>query len=153
MIQRFEQFTGAIVQIYRCIQKIKSAEMTELGLKGQHAQCLVAMGERPQGVTAAELCALCEEDKAAVSRTVADLEDRGLVACAQPGRKRYRARLTLTDRGLEIARQVNKRVEQAVLRGGDGLTAERREEFYAALNLVADNLKRFCGEKTGEIQV
>lgn len=152
MIQRFEQFTGAIAQIYRYVQKIKSLEMTELGLKGQHARCLVAMGERPEGVTAAELCVLCEEDKAAVSRTVADLEERGLVACAQPEGKRYRARLTLTARGAEMARQVNERVERAVLRGGDGLTDERREEFYAALNLVAANLKRLCGEKTGELQ-
>ncbi len=151
MIQRFEQFTGAIAQIHRCVQKIKRAEMTELGLKGQHVRCLVAMGGRPEGVTAAELCSLCGEDKAAVSRTVADLEDRGLVACAQPEGKRYRARLTLTDKGRETARQVNERVEQAVLRGGDGLTPERREEFYTALNLVAANLKKLCIEKTGEI--
>ena len=40
MTQRFEIFTGAISQIYRCIQKLKAAEMTELGLKGGHVSCL-----------------------------------------------------------------------------------------------------------------
>ena len=33
MISRFEQFSGAVACIYRCIQKIERVEMAKYGLK------------------------------------------------------------------------------------------------------------------------
>ena len=55
MTERFETFVLSINQIYRCIQKIKSREMVELGLKGTHVMCLFQLGQHPEGLTAAEL--------------------------------------------------------------------------------------------------
>ena len=48
-------------------------EMTELGLKGTHVMCLFFLHHTPEGLTAAQLCQLCAEDKAAISRTIATL--------------------------------------------------------------------------------
>ena len=79
MVTRFEQFSGAVSCIYRCIQKIERVEMAKYGLKGPHAQCLLAMSRYPDGITASELCTVCDKDKAAISRTVAELEREGLV--------------------------------------------------------------------------
>ena len=146
MTQRFEIFTGAISQIYRCIQKLKAAEMTEMGLKGGHVSCLFQLNHHPEGLTAAELCALCDEDKAAVSRTVADLEERGLVACRSAAGRRDRSPLTLTDAGREAADRVDRSIRRIVDEAGQSLTDAQRNEFYRALLLISANLQQLCGK-------
>ena len=72
MISRFEQFSSVISSIYGAIQKIEREEMAKYGLKGAYAQYLVAVKRFPEGVTSTELCELCDKDKAAVSRIVAE---------------------------------------------------------------------------------
>ena len=74
----YELFSSSICCIYHDIQRIERAQMAKYGLKGPHAQCLLAMSRNPAGITAAELCELCEKDKAAISRTVAELEQAGV---------------------------------------------------------------------------
>ena len=139
MIKRFEAFVTGITLCYKYIQKIKSAEMTELGLKGTHVMCIFFLSHNPDGLTAAQLCRLCAEDKAAVSRTVAKLQREGYVA---PGEKRYRAALRLTEKGEEVARRVDGLIEQWVAFGGAGLSDSDREAFYRALELISNNLKK-----------
>lgn len=148
MTQRFETFTTAIAQIHRCIQRLKSQEMGGLGLKGNHVACLFHLGRHPEGLTSAELCALCEEDKAAVSRTVAELESRGLLA--RSGVQRYRSLLTLTELGRETVEQMDERIARVVDAAGQGLTDAQRTDFYQALLLVAANLQQICQEGAGE---
>lgn len=139
MIKRFEAFVTGITLCYKYIQKIKSAEMTELGLKGTHVMCIFFLSHNPEGLTAAQLCRLCAEDKAAVSRTVAELQREGYVA---PGEKKYRAALRLTEKGMEIAKKVDELIEQWVAFGGAGLSDSDREAFYRALELISNNLKK-----------
>ncbi|MGN0626989.1 MAG: MarR family winged helix-turn-helix transcriptional regulator [Oscillospiraceae bacterium] len=139
MIKRFEAFVTGITLCYKYIQKIKSAEMTELGLKGTHVMCIFFLSHNPEGLTAAQLCRLCAEDKAAVSRTVAELQREGYVA---PGEKKYRAALRLTEKGMEIAKRVDELIEQWVAFGGAGLSDSDREAFYRALELISNNLKK-----------
>ena len=74
VISRFEQLSSAISRIYHYIQKIERIEMEKFGLKGPHVQCMLAMNRNPEGLTATQLCTMCEKDKAAVSRTIAELE-------------------------------------------------------------------------------
>ena len=113
--------------------------MTELGLKGTHVMCIFFLSHNPEGLTAAQLCRLCAEDKAAVSRTVAELQREGYVA---HGEKRYRAALRLTEKGMEIAKKVDELIEQWVAFGGAGLSDSDREAFYRALELISNNLKK-----------
>ena len=138
MTQRFEIFTGAISQIYRCIQKLKAAEMTELGLRGTHVMCLFYLNGHQEGLTAAELSRLCAEDKAAVSRTVAELQSRGYVTSE---RRRYRALLRLTEKGREAALHMDGLIRQWVGFGGGGISDEDREVFYRVLSQIAANLR------------
>ena len=139
MIDRFQSFVTGITECYKFIQRIKSAEMTELGLKGTHVMCLFFLHRHPDGLTAAQLCRLCAEDKAAISRTLATLQTRGYIAT---GEKRYRAALSLTDEGTQVAEQLDGLICQWVGVGGDGLSDEERAAFYRALELIADNLRR-----------
>ena len=140
MLQRFQDFVTGITQCYRSIQKIKSTEMTEFGLKGTHVMCLFFLGQHPEGLTATQLSQMCAEDKAAISRTLAVLQERGYI---QAGEKKYRAPLRLTDAGEELARQMEGLIQHWVTFGGDDLTQEERETFYRALGKLATRL----GEK------
>ncbi len=140
MLNRFEEFVTGITECHRYIQRIKAMEMTELGLKGTHVMCLFYLGRSPEGLTAAQLCTLCGEDKAAVSRTLSELEQLG--HCVRVGSKKYRAPLILTDSGRELAGRLNGLVEQWVTAGGDGLTDSERAAFYTTLGKIAANLRK-----------
>lgn len=147
MEERFEAFVGLITQIYKSIQKIKGLEMTEQGLRGNHTMCLYNLGRHPGGLTCAELTSLCEEDKAAISRTLAELEARGYVRREAPaGSGKYRAKLLLTEKGQAAARFIRQRAERIVEQGGNGLTESQREILYASLSLISQNLQSLPGE-------
>ena len=146
VISKYELFSSSVSCMYHDIQKIERKEMTKFGLKGPHAQCLIAMSRYPQGVTAAQLCEICEKDKAAISRTVAELEQAGLVVRNERNGTRYRALLTLTSKGKEAAQSVNAKAQQAVERAGEGLDDAQREVFYRVLALIAGNLHTICKE-------
>ena len=139
MIQRFDAFVSGITSCYKYIQRIKSLEMTEFGLKGTHVMCLYYLRQNPSGLTASQLCGLCAEDKAAISRTVSELRSRGYVTTLSE--KAYRAMLTLTSAGQEIARKFDHLIEGWVTVGGDGLTDEERSDFYKTLSAITDNLR------------
>ena len=144
MIGRFEQFCTAIASIQHSIARIERVEMEKYGLKGPHAQCLLVMERNPAGITAAELCGICEKDKAAISRTLAELETAGMITRLDPNGKRYRSRLYLTERGSTVARQVSDRVHQAVSLVSEGYDVKTREIFVQVLNMIADNLQELC---------
>lgn len=146
MISKYEQFSASVSCIYRDIQRIERVEMAKFGLKGPHAQCLLAMSRYPEGVTATQLCEICEKDKAAISRTLAELQQGGLVLRTERNGTRYRALLTLTEKGLEAARTVNKKAQLAVEQAGAGLNDDQREVFYSVLGLIAGNLHTICKE-------
>lgn len=144
MLQRFEAFVTGVTVCYKYIQRIKTAEMSEFGLKGTHVMCLFFLHHKPEGLTAAQLCQLCAEDKAAISRTIATLQDRGYIDGSD---KKYRAPLTLTQEGKAIAEKIDALIEQWVGLGGDGLTADERATFYNTLERISENLR----EKTESI--
>lgn len=144
MIQRFELFCTSAFSIFRSIQKIERIEMEKFGLKGPHAQCLLTMSRFPEGITAAKICSYCDKDKAAISRTVSELEDAGMLIRTCNDGKRYRSILTLTDAGREAAARVAERAKRAVERAGSGLSNEERAVFYKALGMIAGNLQNIC---------
>ena len=144
MVSRFEQFSTSIACIYRCIQKIERVEMAKYGLKGPHAQCLLAMSHNPDGLTSGQLCSICDKDKAAISRTIAELEQEGLVERCMKGAVRYRALLKLTEQGEMAATQVERQVNQAVEKAGEGMSEAQRVVFYQVLGLIANNLQALC---------
>ena len=139
MIQRFDAFVSGITSCYKYIQRIKSMEMTEFGLKGTHVMCLYYLRQNPAGLTASQLCGLCAEDKAAISRTVSELKTRGYITTLSE--KAYRAMLTLTAAGQEVARKFDRLIDGWVTVGGDGLTDEERSDFYRSLFTILENLR------------
>ena len=150
MINRFEEFSSGIAAIYKCIQKIERDQMIPYGLKGPHVQCLVIMHRHPEGVTAAELCEMCEKDKAAISRAVSELEKEGMLTRGGEKDRVYRSPLLLTEKGHQTAEQIGQIAERAVTAAGKGLSEENREIFYTVLRLIASNLQTICEEGLSE---
>lgn len=147
MIQRFEAFVTGITACYKYIQKIKSAEMTEFGLKGTHVMCMFYLHHHEEGLTAAQLSTLCAEDKAAISRTVGELETKGYLEVQQEtGKKKYRAILHLSQTGVQIAEQIDVLIQRWVGVGGDGLTEEERRIFYQSLASIGNQLREHLEE-------
>ena len=144
MIERFAQFCASIASIQRSILKIERVEMAKYGLKGPHANCLVAMARYPEGITAARLCDICDKDKAAISRTVSELEKAGMIQRQDPEGKRYRSVLQLSEKGKEIANRVNDMVLLAVAKASEGYDKEKQQIFAKVLSLVAGNLQDIC---------
>ena len=150
METRYEAFSSAISCMYHDIQKIERTEMSGYGLKGPHAQCLLAMGRHPEGITAAQLCEVCEKDKAAISRILAELEQAGMILREKRNGTVYRAKLYLTERGKAAAQAVAEKAQLAVELAGTGLKESDRETFYAVLGRIAGNLQGICKEGLGK---
>ena len=146
MENRYELLSGAISCMYHDIQKIERVEMARYGLKGPHAQCLLAIKKHPEGITAARLCEVCEKDKAAVSRTLAELEEVGMIYRENRNGSRYRSALMLTEQGEIAAEAVVEKARMAVERAGIGFGEAEREVFYRVLALIAGNLHKLCKE-------
>ena len=147
MIDRFERFSFAISEISRCWHRIASDVMNAHGLKGPYAVYFTAMYRYPEGITAVQLGDICSRDKADVSRAMQLMEQRGLIERSTTGKKSYRSLLKLTDDGIELARSINRKAILAVETASTGLSAEKREIFYEALELITGNLQQLS--KTG----
>ncbi len=139
MTQRFQSFMTGITACYKYLQRIKTTEMTEYGLKGTHVMCLFFLHHHPEGLTAAQLCQLCAEDKAAISRSLSSLLEKGFIESDE--KKKYRALIKLTDSGLDMAKKIDGLIEQWVSFGGDGLSDLDRATFYRGLDIISNNLR------------
>lgn len=141
MIDRFEQFVSYISSVHRDIQKIVRDEMVKYGLKGAYAQYLIVLHRYPQGITATELCEVCGKDKAAISRALSEMEDRGLIFKVSNHDNQYRALLRLTDAGNEAADFVCRKAVAAVQIAGQDLTDETRTVMYRSLRSIAARIE------------
>ena len=138
MQQRFETFTVLIAKISRSIRRIKAEEMSEFHLKGPHVSCLYYLTQLGP-LTAGQLCDRCEEDKAAVSRSLDYLEKNGYVTCAE-GSRRYRSPLELTEKGAAVCRVLNEKIERVVEAASRGLSDRERQIMYGAMAVISDHL-------------
>lgn len=144
MENRYELLSSSISCMYHDIQKIERMEMAKYDLKGPHAQCLLAMKKYAEGITAARLCEVCEKDKAAVSRILAELAEAGMVFRENRNGSRYRALIRLTEQGKAAANAVTEKARLAVELAGEGFGEEEREVFYKVLSIISGNLHRLC---------
>ena len=142
MVDRFEQFSALISVAFRQIQKLERAEMEKYGLKGAFAQYLRILTRHPNGITAAKLVESCDRDKAAISRVVAEMEEKGLVKRISDGAHQYRAVIMLTAEGQRAADYVAERATEIVAKAVEGLTDEARSVMYASLELISFNLQK-----------
>lgn len=140
----FENFTMSILRLNKLVHKIKLYEMRDFGLQAIHVMCVYCLAHCGDGMTSVELARQTLEDKAAISRAVASLSDKGYVT-VEGGK--HRATIRLTDEGRAVAAFIDEKAARAVGAGMDGsLTDERRREFYATLACINDNLEKYYNQ-------
>ncbi len=142
MVERFERFSFAIMEIFRHWHKITADEMEKYGLKGTHSMYLAALYREKEGITATRLGDICGKDKADVSRTISIMEQKGLVVKEGSGSNLYRAKITLTAQGRAVAEFVRKRAALAVEHASEGISDEDRAAMYKALDIIVENLSK-----------
>ncbi len=143
MENRYHSFTTVISKINRNIVKIKSKEMKVKGLKSTHVSCLYYLyiyEEEP--MTAKELCAMCGEDKGAISRAITFLLQNQYVRCDFEGKKAYRSPLILTDQGKKIGKYISEKIDSFLDQCSVGIKDEERKVLYECLNTIANNLEK-----------
>ena len=140
MKERFQTFTILISKISRSIRKIQNREMAEYGLRSVHVTCLYYL-YLADSLTATELCDKCEEDKAAISRALDFLEEKGFVVCESKHAKRYNSPLYLTEKGKEAGGKITDKINFVLDEICVDLTEEQRNEFYRCLAIISDSLE------------
>ena len=143
MKERFSSFTYLISSLSRSIRKIKTEEVLEYDLKSPHVSCLYYINNAGK-ITAKELCEACGDDKGAISRSLEYLEEKGLVKSDVLDGKKYKAQIFLTEKGKQVASQLDHKIDEALIAAGEGLDDEDRAVMYRALELIDANLKQIC---------
>lgn len=150
MKERFENFTVLISGINRSIKKIKTEEMQEFNLKSQHVSCIYYI-HKNGALTPKELCDICQEDKAMVSRSLEVLGEKGFLK-GENTSKKYRKLISLNEKGKQIARKVAEKIDKIIKIASAQLSEEKRFAMYEGLALINSNLNKICknyGEKNG----
>ena len=143
MKERFKTFTVLINRISGSIRKIKNQEVAEFNLRSTHVSCLYYL-YTGEALTATELCELCAEDKATISRTLDFLENEGYLTCQTQHTKRYKSPLQLTEKGKRISKQIADKIDGVLDTISIELTEAERIEFYRCLSLISDGLENIC---------
>lgn len=141
MTDRFERFISVISEIDKHWHKVAANVMAEYGLKGPYAIYLITLFKHPDGLNASQLSEICERNKADVSRAINDMENKGLLFKNLVNNSFYRARLVLTEKGMNAAKKIKLTAECAVDAASSGITDKEREILYKSLDIISDNLK------------
>lgn len=151
MQNRFREFTLLTSNVVRTINKIKNFEMKKYGLKGTQVSCLFYLYGSDGDMTAKDICALCQEDKAAISRALKDLENKGFIVCENDSnKKKYNTLLTLTESGKKVAKQILNTIERILKYDKNFISEQELSEFYQTFNKIYENLKHVSENYGGE---
>ena len=140
MKERFKTFTVLIAKISRNIKRIKNREMAEYGLRSVHVTCLYYLYSE-EVLTASELCDLCEEDKATISRGLDFLREKGFISSNTGNGKNYKSALSLTEKGREVGKRISEKIDFVLDEICIDLTEDERVEFYRSLAVISDSLE------------
>ncbi len=141
MVSSFEKFSVTIFGIYRKLRRVQREEMVKHGYKGSYARYLTLLNRYEQGLSSMEICRICDLDRSIVSRTTTEMYDKGLLERTLLPHGAYRYKLTLTEKGKEIADSVNKITADAAKElSKEIMNAEERDVFYSILDSIYANL-------------
>ena len=145
MDEKYKIFTVLMANINRSIRKIKTEEMAEFHLKIPHVSCLYYLYKKDT-LTAKELCDICEEDKANVSRALDYLQTNGYLVRQNEENKKYKSHLALTEMGRSVAGKIVEKIDRILEEAGEGISDADREIKYRSLFQISTNLQKRCNQ-------
>ncbi len=135
MQERFKDFTVLISNISRNIKRIKADEMAKFNLKSNHLPSIYYLYNFEK-LTLKELCDICTEDKANMSRSLKFLEENDYIIPCNNNSKRYQCYFKLTEKGYEVGDFLIKRVDEILNNISTVISEDEREIMYKCLRLI-----------------
>lgn len=138
--ERFYDFVVGIHSLDKYIKAMESAEARRIGVKGVHIFMIYSLVDSPNGLTASEIARKNGNDRSLVSREIDKLCKEDIVRYNETEGKRYNAKIVLTDKGREIAKNFSKIgiEEQNKVRGS--ISMEELAVFYSVLQRMTSNV-------------
>jgi DNA-binding MarR family transcriptional regulator len=153
--ERFIRFSHATESVLKAITRYKNDCLNRFGLRGMHLMTMISLyrdgieTSGGRGLTSSDLCRICAVDKAFVSRVTGELKRLGYLDSAGNG-GRYNARVSLTERGRTVTREIYALLNDAVSRITRDVPAEDVETFYGVLARFGENLAQLNGKSVPE---
>ncbi len=138
---RFSDFSNLLYSATKSLHRLKTRAMDGYGLSSAHPFCLRALQMKPEGMTRTQLATACSVDKAQISRIVSELVERGYVSEASKGAG-YRKKIILTDRGRQIACEIDDKVNRVLTYVSGEIPPDDIEQMYCTMSRICENLKR-----------
>ena len=136
----FETFNFLISNTVKNMEKLKTKGMGDYGLSATHTLCIRHMYDSPDGLTRTELSRLCSVDRAQITRIIGELLAKGYVEEIGSG-SNYRKKCVLTDKGRDIARDIDERLDRVIQFVSGSIPRDRLEIFYQTLSEICNNLE------------
>lgn len=96
--------------------------------------------ERHPGATQSDLASHSGRDKAQLARLIKTLRDKGLLDAKTDEVDRRQVRLSISDAGLTVQRELKRQAKQVSVQALAGLSAEEQSQLAALLKRVQLNL-------------
>ena len=147
--ERFYLFVLRINSISKYINKLKFDFAPQLGVKNVHIFWLYELYVHPEGLTASELATRAMISRSLISREIENLLENGYIQLQKNStRKRinYNANITLTEKGMELAKNISKKGMEVQSRVNQGISKEDLIIFYSTLEKLQNNLRELSAE-------
>jgi len=128
----FDRFSSLIGTISKGLLKLKLTAMRDYGLGSAHTVCMRILHDNPDGLTQNEISKKSEVDKAQTSRVLSELLEKNYVISSESD-KIYNKIYKLTDEGLSIAEDIDKRVKEICNFVSGDIPDEDMDAFYLTL--------------------
>ncbi len=148
--ERFVMFINRIDAMQKYLRRIRAALGADMDMKGVHTLWVYLLSSYPEGLTSAEIAEVCSVDRSLVSREIEMLKENGIVELQDAnGRRVYNSTVRLTEKGKNIASEIEAgalRVQNAV---DVGITEEELSIFYGITEKMCANFKAIV-DKIGD---
>ncbi|MBQ2734213.1 MAG: winged helix-turn-helix transcriptional regulator [Clostridia bacterium] len=146
---RFYVFTQLIDGIHKCIYKMKIDFAPYIGVKSVHMFWIYELAAHPEGLTSAELAEKNMISRSLVSREIECLQKNGYIVLhenARGKRKNYNSRITLTEKGQELANHIRTKAMDIQSKVNEGIDEEELVAFYATMEKLMSNMQTVVRE-------
>ena len=147
---RFYRFVLLIDGVHKCIQKLRFDTAPYFGVKSVHIFWVYELLAHPEGLTAAELASRNMISRSLVSREIEELLKDGYIVMqgtAHGKRKNYNSRITLTDKGKDLASMIMSEGVKVQNAASVDITPEELASFYTTLEKLHRNLCNIAAER------
>lgn len=153
--ERFYVFSSLVDGIHKSIHRLKSDFAAQFGIKNVHLFWIYELSVYPEGLTAAELAAKAMISRSLVSREMEMLLEDGYIKLeeqARGKRKNYNSRITLTEKGRDLAEQIRKKAKTVQDQVSRDVSLEDLAHFYETIEKLFQNIQTISFEADEENQ-